>query len=534
MLLGLDAEVLLMGLTIFAINLYAVYLVVFQVGFFFADATARTRITMQVFFSNEPKLTNLGFMWPPMPMFLQFPLVLIPALRYKGLSGNVVTAVMGIGAALMLMLFLRHLRIPVVIRWLIVATFVCNPMILLYSANGMSEITFSFFVLLAVYCFYRWHETNGRWTFLTGCGLAMAGAFLTRYESVIVFTVFGALVAWQAFLWHFRNPHYIESVIFLYGAPVAYAVFLWLLGNYLIMGDPLYFARGPYSNAGTIGPQLAALLWVVPLKGNLLASVQRTLADTWYLFPAFYLLSGTLFIAAIWKRVWIGLYILAIAWSFIGFLILNVYMGQAVWQLRMMLIEIPMAFVIGIGILNIVTRWRGLVAILLCFTFALSSFSTFDSMWISIIGQRNGSGEGLFVHSLVSGQRAHDRDNEQKIAAYIVNNTRGKVLADDSQGTFIVFFSESPQRFITQGDSVFDEFLDEPFRNVEYVLITDNKTLDVGTLNLIDRAYPNLYRDGASWATLEKQVGVWKLYRVIGSPNRVPFKTPSSDISPPR
>ena len=85
---------------------------------------------------------------------------------------------MGAGAAFVLVLFLRRLRVPVILRWLIAAAFTCNPMIWIYSANGMSEMVFIFFLLLAIYCYYRWYETEGRWTFLSGCGLAMAGALL--------------------------------------------------------------------------------------------------------------------------------------------------------------------------------------------------------------------------------------------------------------------------------------------------------------------------------------------------------------------
>jgi hypothetical protein len=507
------------------------YLLVFQVDYFFGDAASRTRAVWQVFFSNEPKLANIGFMWMPLPALLQFPLVLIPAFRYKGLSGNVVTAIMSVAAALVLMMFFRRLRIPLVIRWLLMATFVCNPMILLYSANGMSEVIFICFLLLAIYCYYRWLETRGRWTFLTGCSLAMTGAFVTRYESVIIFIVFGVLIAWQTFVWDKDNLHHTESAIFLYGAPFAYAVFLWLLANYLVMGDPLFFARGPYSNAGIIGPQLAALPWIVLFKGDLLASTQKILVETWHLFPSFILLSGVLFIVTVLKRDRVGLHILVIAWSFIGFLILNLYFGQSSMQMRYFINEIPMTFVIGIGILHITSRWRGVVGFLLCLTFALSGLSSFDLMWNSNVGSRAGTGENLILRSLISGQRADVWINEQILAAHIVNNTKGKILIDDSQGTYIVFFSESPERFISQGDSVFDKFLQDPLHNIEYVLI--NETQSISPLNLIERAYPTLHRDGASWVKLEKQSGIWKLYRVIGSPNRVPFRTPASDLIPP-
>ena len=519
LLFGFDAEALLMGLTTFALNLYMVYRVVFQVGFFFVDAAWRTYAVWRVFFGNDPKLANIGFVWVPLPALLQFPLVLLPALRYKGLSGNVVTAAMGAGAALVLLVLLRRLRIPVILRWLIVAAFMLNPMIWIYSANGMSEIIFIFFLLLAIYCYYRWHDTNGRWTFLTGCGLAMTGAFLSRYESIILIIIFSVIIAWQVFIWDKYDLQRIESTILVYGAPIAYFIFLWLAANYLIMDDPLYFVRGEYSNAGTIGFQLTGIPWALPIKGNLLASVQTILIQTWQIFPAFFLLSGVLLIAAIAKRAWIGLYTLGIAWSFIGFPILNLYLGQSTMHVRYLINVIPMAFVMGVSLLRLVTRWRGLVAILLCLTFALSDFSSFNSMWNLTASKYAGTGEDLLLRSLISGQRAHLLDDEQILAVYILNHTRGKILVDDSQGTYIVFFAESPERFIVQGDLVFESFLKEPFHNVNYILI--NEPVGVGSVNLVNRAYPNLYLEGSFWTRLEQKSGTWKLYRVIGSPNKV-------------
>ena len=71
LLFGVDAEALLMGLTAFALNLYMVYQVVFQAGFFLVDAAWRTYAVWRVFFSNDPKLANIGFVWVPLPALLQ-------------------------------------------------------------------------------------------------------------------------------------------------------------------------------------------------------------------------------------------------------------------------------------------------------------------------------------------------------------------------------------------------------------------------------------------------------------------------------
>ena len=98
----LDGEILALGLMALMFNTFMIYVVVFRLNLFLTDAMARTRSAWQVFFSYEPKLAYIGFIWAPLPTILQLPLVLIPWLRYKGLSGNVVTALCGAGSAMLL------------------------------------------------------------------------------------------------------------------------------------------------------------------------------------------------------------------------------------------------------------------------------------------------------------------------------------------------------------------------------------------------------------------------------------------------
>ena len=90
-----DWEILSLGLMTLTFNAFMIYVVVFRLNLFLTDAMARTRSAWQVFFSYEPKLAYIGFIWAPLPTILQLPLVLIPWLRYKGLSSNVVTALCG-------------------------------------------------------------------------------------------------------------------------------------------------------------------------------------------------------------------------------------------------------------------------------------------------------------------------------------------------------------------------------------------------------------------------------------------------------
>ncbi|MBI3763383.1 MAG: glycosyltransferase family 39 protein [Chloroflexi bacterium] len=263
-------ELLVVGLSAFVANAIMAYLVVFRLNLFLTDAMARTRSAWQVFFSGEPKLANVGFVWAPLPTLLQLPFVLIPPLRYKGLSGNLVTVLAGAASAMLVALFLRRTKLPALLRWLMVAAFVLNPMVIFYSSNGMSEMVVILFVLAATYLYIRWHET-GLWTYLAGAGAATGAAFLARYDALFVAVALTMAIGLEALVRRPDRPRFSESSVLMFGAPVAYIVALWIASNWAIMGDPLFFARSIYSNAGQIGYQLTIYTNLVPLKGNLVA-----------------------------------------------------------------------------------------------------------------------------------------------------------------------------------------------------------------------------------------------------------------------
>ena len=296
------------------------------------------------------------------------------------------------------MLLLRRVQMPNVLRWLFVLVFIFNPVIAFYSSNGMSEMVLILCVLFVSYFYLRWHETRGNWVYLTGCSIAASFAFLARYDAAFFVAILTFAVALQSFVWYSETPYVTESSILMFGAPIAYVVFLWILSNWVIMGDPLFFARSTYSNAGQIGYQLTLLPWLLPIKGNLEASLQAGLIQTWNLFPPFIVLSIVMAAIIVWKRSLLWLSLLGVAWSLTLFSIMNLYAGQSALFLRYFITCIPMTFVLAIGILQSITRWRGLVSMLLIILFAVSAISSLEAM-------RNatewGQWNDVFVQALV-------------------------------------------------------------------------------------------------------------------------------------
>jgi hypothetical protein len=512
----IDWELWLVGVISFVIFIANAYYLVFRLNIFLTDSMARTRSAWQVFFSSEPKLANIGFVWAPLPTILQLPLVLIPQLRVNGFSGNLVTALCGTGSVLVFLLFLRQAKLPRVLNYLLLLVYILNPMILFYSANGMSEMVLELFVMLTAYCYLRWNQTHN-WIYLSVCGVTTSLAFLSRYDASFVAIAITIFIGIEAITNIRKNYAYAESAVLLYVSPVAYVVFLWVLLNWLIMGDPLYFARSAYSNAGQIGYQLALIPDLLPLKHNLLASLWVGLRETAEIFPFFIIVTIWLAILSILRKKWVWLGVLALSWSLILFSTGNLFMGQSALFIRYFISAIPMGVIMIAGVLSMHSpRWRIPIASLFCVLVAGSAYFTTQSM---MTHTEWGQWNDQVVHAVLTNTPLNSWKEEQALAKYINEKTTGFVMVDDFQGYRVIFFSGKPSRFLTPSDSTFKSYLSDPFNHVNYIL-TSSSQLE-GELNQVNNAYPYLFTKGGAWVKLEYEDSTWKLFKVIGQPGTI-------------
>jgi hypothetical protein len=523
-----DWEFWLVGLISLIIFLAVAYYLAFQLNVFLTDAMARTRSAWQVFFSSEPKMANIGFVWAPLPTILQLPLVLIPLFRIKGISGNIVTAICGAGSVQVLFLFLRQIKLPKIVTYLLLLLFIANPMILFYSSNGMSEMVLELFIMLTVYYYLRWNQTH-QWIFLTGCGVVTSLAFLSRYDASFVAMAVTIFIGIDAIIRNRKKLAYAESVMLLYVSPVVYVVSLWIFLNWLIMGDPLYFARSDYSNAGQIGYQLALLPGLLPLKHNLIYSLWVGLRETASIFPFFIGISIWVVILSVVRRKWVWLGIVVLSWTLILFSTFNLFMGQSALFIRYFISAIPMGMILIAGALTMhAPKLRVPLALLFSLFIAGSAYFTVRAM---ITHTEWGQWNDQVVHAVLTNTPLSSWNEEQELAEYIINKTNGYILVDDFQGYRVVFFSGKPWRFITPSDSTFKKYLREPYKNVNYIL-TSSTELE-GELNQVNNAYPYLFSKGADWVTLEYQDSTWKLFKVIGPPGTIPLgNSTTSQVKP--
>ncbi|MBI3965922.1 MAG: glycosyltransferase family 39 protein [Chloroflexi bacterium] len=502
-----------------ALNLAMAWFVVYQLNIFVTDAMSRTLAAQRVFFGADPKLTEVGFIWAPLPTLLQIPLVLIPPLRQDGLSGNVLTAIMGAITLVSLNRIYRHLRLGRGVRYALLLLCALNPMTLYYSSNGLSEMTFVCFTILSIDYLLEWANTYNIRP-LISMGFAVGIALLARYDTAIHAWLLLAVIY---FLLTRRStrPSETQAMLVTYFAPVCFFGGLWVLFNLMIMGDPIYFVRGAYSNAAQIGFQLAVLGEIAKLTGNPVGIARFITEQVTLLFPMFSIGVVLLLLDFGRTRNRLSLSVALLAMSFPAFQALNFFSGQSAAFIRYFILAVPYGYLMAGQLIGRVTNKQARYGVIgLALTgLLLSNFATAYAM--STVTERTadwGQWNDTFIRAGLTGERVNTWPEEREIAAFLNRNVSGRgVLVDSFQGYRVVFFTGNPKMWVVNGDRDFEETLKNPIGKVRYILVASPQL--EGALNRVNQVYPSLYEYGASWATLvgEWPILKWKLYEVRSS-----------------
>ena len=124
----------------------------------------------------------------------------------------------------------RDLRIVAV-----TALFALNPMIVFYGSNGMSEAPFVFFLVWSVRRLVLWMVDDDVHHLVAAGGIAMALAYLTRYDAVATVAAAGLLVGATTFR-RARTPPRIRRALLdlLLVAGPGFAAFVgWAVASWL-------------------------------------------------------------------------------------------------------------------------------------------------------------------------------------------------------------------------------------------------------------------------------------------------------------
>lgn len=213
----------------------------------YGDAVAHLHIARRVFDSHQPRFSQLGSVWLPLPHILLLPFVQIYSWWADGLAGVVPSALAYLAAcAGFYRLARRWLSIPSAA--IALAFFAANPNLLYLQTTAMTEPLFLCEMIWITVWLVEWRagldaNLSRSTRLLWLIAFALVAAVFTRYDGWIM-----ALLAWLAIgVTLARHGQLRSRAFWLASALVVAAPIAWFVYNAAAFGDWLYFARGPYS-----------------------------------------------------------------------------------------------------------------------------------------------------------------------------------------------------------------------------------------------------------------------------------------------
>jgi hypothetical protein len=213
----------------------------------YGDAIAHLHIARRVFDSHQPRLTQLGSVWLPLPHLLMLPFVQVYSWWANGVAALPASILAYLAACAGIYRLARRWLTPLASA-LALAFFALNPNLLYLQTTAMTEPLFVCEMIWVAVALVEWRDCvdedprkSGR--LQAWIAVALIAAIFTRYDGWIM-----ALLAWSGIgvallrRGRLRSPLFWLASFFVVAAPVA-----WFVYNSVGFGDWLYFARGPYS-----------------------------------------------------------------------------------------------------------------------------------------------------------------------------------------------------------------------------------------------------------------------------------------------
>jgi hypothetical protein len=211
------------------------------------DAVAHLHIARRVFDSHQPRLSQLGSVWLPLPHILLLPFVQVYSWWANGIAGIIPSALAYIAACAGIYRLARRWLQPSAAA-LALAFFAINPNILYLQTTAMTEPLFVCEMIWIVVWLVEWRtqldEDPQKSDRLLGwIAAALVAAIYTRYDGWVM-----ALLAWSCVgLVLLKRGNLRSRAFWLASAVIVAAPIAWFIYNAMTFGDWLEFARGPYS-----------------------------------------------------------------------------------------------------------------------------------------------------------------------------------------------------------------------------------------------------------------------------------------------
>ncbi len=211
-------------------------------GLFSKYALEQANLARDIALGNASVIQDSRLFLQPLPVIVESLLVLIPPLS-RGVAAPVTFSVLAACLSSVLFLYaLRRFGLPLVARWLLLAGWMLNPVVILEAVNGSGMISLML-VYMALFVGLSGWLLRYTWGPLVFLGFSGAVLAVINLNSLVLLILPVIAVVLSALLVRVENYHFSEHAFWLFVTPVAYAVFVRIFFSELIYNAPFYFLR---------------------------------------------------------------------------------------------------------------------------------------------------------------------------------------------------------------------------------------------------------------------------------------------------
>jgi hypothetical protein len=213
-------------------------------GLAYSDAQSHLNIARRIIDNLTPGFAQIGSIWLPLPHLLMLPTIWNDFMWHSGLSGALVSMIAYVAAGVLIFKLLRELGVPALGRIMGVSLFALNPNILYLQSTAMTELLLLATMMAGAYYFFLWTKKRDDILLIKSAFWIMLST-LVRYEGWVL--LFFESIALLIFTWRDKGWRKTEGNVLAFCFLGGFGIFLWVMWNWVIFGDPLYFAFGPFS-----------------------------------------------------------------------------------------------------------------------------------------------------------------------------------------------------------------------------------------------------------------------------------------------
>lgn len=453
------------------------------VGF---ETLDRLNRALMIWHNDPPKLSALGFDYPPLATLLVAPLTLVSDLARNLAIVPVASAVFAASTMVVLNTMMRRASVLAPLRCTVLVALGANPLVALYAAGGGRQFVWLCFVVAALGALFAWYVTADI-RFVMIAGLAFSVAALAGYSSLLWFLL-GAVMVGAILAQLGADGSEVEGTTVGFASPTVYVIALWTAFNLLLLGNPVAWITDSSDAMGGSGTETFSAVGLLRWTGELVL----------YGAPIAIVVLPALLFAGISRRnalaLWLGVILAASILAPAGAVVLHLTDSPMV--MRNALPILLVAVVGAIWLARSAGTGATMVSALLVVGLLVSIPWTFRGMQTykyqnleSTFAAAVSTGESQEGTRTLSGQEVGIVD-EQAMASWIRANVsrRGSILTDNAQTYAVMLFTGRPDLFfdrVDRSDGPWLEAARNPAENVDYLLLSTDTSTD-----LLSQLYP--------------------------------------------